>query len=287
MELRQLRYFIKAAGLSNFTEASNQLFITQSTLSQQIKTLEDELGIPLFDRVGKRVRLTEAGHLFLPHAQKVVRDANDGRQALKDLADMQTGTLTIGATYGLTDLLTKAVLSFNAQYPQIKLQIGFGTTAELRQKLDAGSLDLMLSFLPGGEALFSARLSLIGLKTDPVMAKKILPLKALPALSLLLPSKGYSIRNLLDEKLANQHIEVKPEMEINDIHTLLKLVESGRWYTILMNTTLFANHPALTALPLEGREMERAATVIWPEDSYRKKSALLFVESLKDEAGTP
>ena len=70
MELRQLRYFTRTAKQLNFTEAAHTLYISQSTLSQQIKQLEDELGIPLFDRIGKRVRLTEAGEQFLPYAGK-------------------------------------------------------------------------------------------------------------------------------------------------------------------------------------------------------------------------
>ena len=70
MELRQLKYFVRSAELLNFTEAANDLFISQSTLSQQIKQLEDELDMLLFDRVGKRVRLTEAGNLFLTYARQ-------------------------------------------------------------------------------------------------------------------------------------------------------------------------------------------------------------------------
>ena len=274
-----MRYFIKAAELSNFTEAANQLFITQSTLSQQIKTLEDELGIPLFDRIAKRVRLTEAGKLFLPHARKTYHDAEDGRQLINDLAGMQTGTLTIGATYGLTELLNKTIIRFTELYPHIKLQIGFGTTAELKQKLDDGVLDMLLSFLPGGDVLFISVLSLIVSKNDPLSTRKSIALKNLAGLPLLLPSKGYSIRNFLDEKLDKQKIELDIKMEVNDIQTLLRLVSSGRWQTILMNTSLFDHHPLLTAVPISGG-MERQATITWPIGSYRKQSARLFANML-------
>ena len=75
MELRQLRYFIKSAELSNFTEAARTLFISESTLSQQIKQLEIELDTLLFERVRRRVSLTEAGEMFLPYARKTVADS--------------------------------------------------------------------------------------------------------------------------------------------------------------------------------------------------------------------
>jgi len=280
MELRQLRYFVKAAELNNFTEASNQLFITQSTLSQQIKTLEDELGIPLFDRIGKRVRLTEAGHLFLPQAQKTAREAENGKQIIKDLLNLQTGTLSIGTTYGLANLLSDAVIRFSEQFPAIKLEINFGTTSELKLKLDDGSLDFMLSFLPGGDPLFPSTLSLITATTNELSKKKSIALKDLASLHLLLPSKGYSIRNFFDERLKKHEIELDVKMEINDIHTILLLVSSGRWHTVLMNTSLF-NHPMLTAVPIMSAGMERAATITWPEGSYSKKSAKLFADFLR------
>ena len=87
MELRQLKYFIASAETLNFTVAAQQCFITQSTLSQQIKQLENDLGTPLFEHVGKRVYLTEAGRAFLPFARQTVADAAYGVQRIKDMCN--------------------------------------------------------------------------------------------------------------------------------------------------------------------------------------------------------
>jgi LysR family cyn operon transcriptional activator len=286
MELRQLKYFIKAAELQNFTQAASSLFITQSTLSQQIKQLEDELGIPLFDRVAKRVRLTEAGKTFFPYAQKTVKDADDGKSILKDMMNLNTGTLTIGVTYGLTDLLTKAILEFSMRYPNIRLQIGFGTTEELLVQLEQGNLDLMLSFsqeLKNGtytvEPLFSSTLALIVRTGHPVAKRKQVSMKSLTELPLLLPSGGYSIRNYLDGLLLKHKLALDIQMEVNDINTLLKLVDSGRWATILMASSIF-DHPTLRAIKITGEGMTRQATVTWPSGSYRKKSSTALLELL-------
>lgn len=290
MELRQLKYFIKAAELQNFTEASNGLFITQSTLSQQIKQLEDELGIPLFDRIAKRVRLTEAGKTFLPFAIKTVKDAEDGKSMLKDLMNLDIGTLTIGVTYGLTDLLTKAILDFSSSYPNIHLQIGFGTTQDLLSKLEQGRLDLMLSFSQeekagsyNTESLFSSCLALIVHQSHPVGLRKQINIKQLESLPLLLPSSGYSIRNYLDGLLDKHDLSLDIKMEVNDINALLQLVSSGRWATILMGSSIF-NYPSLKAIKITGEGMNRLATVTWPTGSYRKKAARLLMEILKDHA---
>lgn len=290
MELRQLKYFIKAAELQNFTEASNSLFITQSTLSQQIKQLEEELGIPLFDRIAKRVRLTEAGKAFLPFAKKTVKDADDGKSMLKDLMNLNTGTLIIGVTYGLSNLLSQAVLDFSAQYPNIQLQIGFGTTQELLVKLEQGHLDLMLSFSQEEKngsyhtlPLFSSSLALVVHQSHPMANRKQINLKNLAHLPLLLPSGGYSIRNYLDSILQKHDLLLDIKMEVNDINMLLQLVNSGKWATILMGSSIF-NHPDLKAIKITGEGMTRLGTITWPSGAYRKKSALSLSGMLTDHA---
>lgn len=287
MELRQLKYFIKAAELQNFTDAAGALYITQSTLSQQIRQLEDELNIPLFDRIGKRVRLTEAGRLFLPYAQKTATDAEDGRSILKDLMNLQIGTLTIGVTYGLTHLLTKAIVNFSDQCPDIKLDIGFGTTQDLLTKLENGKIDIMLSFLPEqltkglvAEKLFSSCLSLIAHNSHPLSKKKQIDIKQIEKIPLLLPADGYSIRNYLDTVFKKHQISPAIKMEINDINTLLQLVDTGKWVTILMNSSVF-NYQHLKAIKITGEGMIRHATITWPANSYRTKAALLMAAQLK------
>ena len=96
MELRQVRYFLKVAELQNFTEAAKSLFIAQSTLSQQINQLENDLGVLLFDRVGKRLYLTEAGQEFIPLAKQTIQDADLAKQRLLDLQGIRAGSLRVG-----------------------------------------------------------------------------------------------------------------------------------------------------------------------------------------------
>ena len=282
MELRQLKYFIKAAERSNFTEAASILNISQSTLSQQIKQLEDELGIPLFDRIAKRVVLTEAGRLFLPYATRTVRKSEDGREMLAELNNIQAGSLTIGVTYGLSSLLTQALIRFAEIYPRIKITIEFGTSDELLKLIAESKLDFALSFVPVNPSvnhvsypLFKSVLSLIVHKNHPFAAYQNVNLSHLVNLPLVLPVKGYSIRSFLDKVLSKAAIIPEITIEINDIDMLLKLADTGKWCTVLMKTSLF-NYPSLVAVPFTGAEMERQATITWPVDVYRKKSSKAF-----------
>lgn len=124
-----------ACELQNFSEAARQLHISQSTLSHQIKQLEDELDILLFDRIGKRVVPTEAGNAFLPFARKSIQDAENGRQIIRDLKGIETGILHIGATYSLSPLLISAMKQFAKTYPGIKVLVTLATSAELIDRL--------------------------------------------------------------------------------------------------------------------------------------------------------
>ncbi len=286
MELRQLKYFIRAAELLNFTNAANELYITQSTLSQQIKQLENSLSTPLFDRMGKRVRLTEAGNLFLSYARKTVQQADEGQQILHDLIDLRTGSLTIGATYGLTALLVKAIGEFSGCYPGISINIVFGSTEYLLENMSKSKIDCMLSFMPVRPSdsleikpLFTAMLSLVIHRSHKMGARKKITLSQLSKLPLALPAKSYSIRNYLDEVLAKTGISLSSAVEVNDINTLLQLADTGNWCTMLMSSSLF-NFPSLKAIPLDGPGMQRQATISFPSGIYRKKSLVAFAEML-------
>ncbi|TRZ42942.1 LysR substrate-binding domain-containing protein [Robertkochia solimangrovi] len=287
MELRQLKYFVSAAEHLNFTKAADHLCITQSTLSHQIKELENSLDSLLFDRVGKRVILTEAGITFFHYAKKTLQQAAESKQALVDLKEVRAGNLCIGATYGLTALLIETINTFNQEYPGIKLQIIFGSTTDLLKKLEEFEIDCMLSFLPVSNPyksiitsrLFAAQLSLILHRSHNWSKLKRISLQKISALPLALPSPSYSIRNFLDDVLHKSALELHATIEINDIHSLLELANTKKWNTILMNSSLF-DFDDLKAIPIKGKNMTREATITVAAEIYQKKALLAFQEIL-------
>jgi LysR family cyn operon transcriptional activator len=289
MELRQLKYFVRAAALLNFTKAADELFITQSTLSHQIKELETGLKTQLFDRIGKRVKLTEAGEIMLEYALKTIRISEEVRQSLQDLDNQKTGSITIGATYGMSELLIKSTTLFNKEYPGIDINVTFGSTTDLLRKIHDYEIDCMLSFLPvtGNDdfldiaPLFSSRLSLIVHTSHPWSALKKISLQKASTIPLALPSPGYSIRTLLDEMLTEHKTAVNPKMETNDIHYLLELVTTKQWSTVLMDSSLFG-YTQLKAIPLDTKKAIRNATIAFPKEVYRKKAITSFHEIIKE-----
>ena len=223
MELRQLRYFIRSAELLNFTEAAHALYISQSTLSQQIKQLEDELGMPLFDRIGKRVRITEAGSLFLPYARQTIADSESGRFVINDLKGIKTGELRIGVTYGLSALLTPVLIQFSAQYPDVKIIVEFGTSEDLLDKLKSTRVDFLLSFLELqdndmfiSQRLYESPLTLVVHPSNPIADKKSVSIKDLKDIPLVLPAKGFHTRHFLNEELAKNNVKPNIKMELKE-----------------------------------------------------------------------
>ena len=112
MELRQLRYFVKVAETLNFSEAAKLLCVTQSTLSQQVKQLETELGAPLLVRSSHSVGLTEQGRELLPYARRTLDEADTCVARIRDLNNLTAGTLDIGVTYSFSPILTETLISF-------------------------------------------------------------------------------------------------------------------------------------------------------------------------------
>lgn len=286
MELRQLKYFVKSAEYLNFSVAAKHLYITQSTLSQQIKQLEYELGFELFLRNSRHISLTEAGEEFLPFARKTIQDAEDGVQRLYDLQHVKTGTLKIGVTYSLSTVLTEGVICFLKEFPGIKLEIIYKTVDELLELLRERKVDFVLSYKPLYEALdidsmplFENTLALVVSKEHPLAARKEIRLRELQDKPLLLPSKGLQARTMLDLLTEKEGVELHSSLELNETNILLQMVATGHYATILSTSAVFGK-TRFKAIPLNepGNIME--ASLLRLKDSYQKNAAKEFIDIL-------
>ncbi|GGD75528.1 DNA-binding transcriptional regulator CynR [Emticicia aquatilis] len=288
MELRQLKYFLKAKELLNFTEAAKVLNISQSTLSQQIKQLEDELNVQLFNRIGKRIFLTEAGEMFSEYALQGINRVNEGLMLLKDLNNLYTGKITIGVIYSMRILFAKALIKFAELYPTIKIQVVFGTTKDLLEKLNSHHFDFILSFdgdeqLPHlkYQRLLSSNMVLVTAKKSQLVNKKSISLEEVATLPLALPFSGYSTIQFFVDSFNQNKLVPKICMEINDIPTLFEIVKTGLWHTILSDTSV--NDPNVVGIQIEGESMKRTITIISLKEAYEKKAVKKFYDILVND----
>lgn len=287
MELRQLRYFAKAAETLNFSEAAKALNIAQSSLSQQIKQLEDELGVQLFLRNSHSIRLTEAGEEMLPFALRTIYDADTCTDRIHDLRKLLIGTLNIGVTYSFSPILTESVILFMKMYPHIKLNIIYKPMSELMVLLAKRELDFVLAFKPTrpvenveSHILFQNCLSAVVCSTHPLASKEKVSLAELQKYDLALPSKGLQARNAFDS-IVTSYDSFRIHIELNEVNILLKLIRQTNLVTVLAEDSIY-NERDVKAIPLDVPDNEMTGCVHILKDTYHKNSMKEFVRLLSE-----
>jgi DNA-binding transcriptional LysR family regulator len=150
MELHQLRYFVTVVRDGTFTKAAERLYITQPSLSEQIRKLETELGSPLFQRLGRRLALTSAGECFLPHAERVMFEVEQGRARVQEVRGLHRGRLSIGVLpSAAAKLLPKFLAEFRHRHPGVEVSLREeNDSREFEQMVHDGLLDLAIVRLP-------------------------------------------------------------------------------------------------------------------------------------------
>lgn len=287
MELRQLKSFIKAAEMLSFSDAAKALNIAQSSLSQQIKQLEDELDVKLFLRNSHSIALTEAGKVMLPFALRTIHNAQTCTDRIRDLQKLLTGSLCIGVTYSFSPILTETVISFMKLYPHIKLNIIYEPMNKLMELLAKRQLDFVLAFKPTqpiadveSHTLFQNRLSAVVSATHPLASKEKVTLSELEKYDLALPSKGLQARNAFDS-IVNGSDNFNIRIELNEVNILLKLIRQTRLVTVLAEDSIY-NERDVKAIPIDIPENEMMGCVHILKDSYHKHSMKEFVRLLSE-----
>lgn len=289
VELRQLFYFVKIAETLNFSEAARSLFVTQSTLSQQIKQLEEEFGTALFERDSHSVSLTENGAKLLPLAKRTLQDARDCANQIRDLQKMVSGELIVGVTYSFCPILTETVKNFIDNYPGVKLRIISKSNEELISMLRKREVDFVLAFKPTesyddieSHILFDDRLSVILRNDHPLAGMQTLGIKDIERQKIALPAKGLQARNALDKSIDIDKQNLDICIELNEIDILLDIVQSSHLLTILSEATIYHHKEKLRAIPLDIPQNQMEGCIHMLKKAYRKRSAEAFVKLLRE-----
>lgn len=286
MEFRQLRYFVKVAELRSFSEASKALFISQSTLSQQIKQLEEELGVELLVRDSRHVSMSDYGEQYLPYAKQVLKDVDTSTERMNDVCQLKIGTLNVGATYTFCPLLADTVRDYIKKYPGIKLKIYCRSMENLMEMLEHGQLDVALSYKPlqsyddiDSHILFNSNLCVIAGIDNPVAKKERIRLAELENLPLVLPAKGLQARNAFDSLLYGQNFKFDVRLEINDLSMLLDMVSRTNLVTLLSGATIHSNKN-FVAISLDHPHSEMQGSFHLLKGTYCKNATKEFLKML-------
>ena len=208
MELRHLRYFVALAEESSFTRAARKMHVTQSTLSHQIRQIEDEIGQRLFDRIGKRVVITDAGTALLPNATRALREVDEGLRLIQTAPDPLAGALRIGATHTFNiKLIPDCLAAFLDKHPAMSVVVREMFASDVVRAVEAGEIDLGITYDPQRrgeldfEALYIEEMVLAVAAAHPLAKRKRVRLIELHKERMILPTPHSSTRRIIDDAL--------------------------------------------------------------------------------------
>ncbi|MDF0752585.1 LysR substrate-binding domain-containing protein [Marinobacter sp. 71-i] len=287
MELRHLRYFSALAETLNFTRAAEKNHVTQSTLSHQIKQLEEELSVPLFERVGKRVLITEAGDSLLAQITPALKQIDLAVNALLTSPGTMTGCIRIGATYTFnTNLVPKYLATFLSKNPEMKIVSEELPQAEIIRKLEEDSLDLGIAYRPNEghdlwfEPLFNEEMVLITGVNHPLAKRKRVRMIELNNMRMTLLPKIFNTRQQLDECFRACGAEPQIVVEMNAISPMLELVRQTDLVAIVGETAL-DSAKGLSAVALENPTPIRTPGVLWKKGGRENAAVNEFAAMIR------
>ncbi|MBD0711561.1 MULTISPECIES: transcriptional regulator CynR [unclassified Streptomyces] len=285
IELRHLRYLLAVADHGNFTRAAEELHISQPTLSQQIKQLERTLGVQLLDRTGRSVRLTDAGAVYVDHAQRALRDLAAAERAVHDVQDLSRGHLRLGITPTFTAYLAGPLTAgLHARHPGVSLSLEEMTQGRIEAALLADDLDLGIAFagphLPGVAAtpLFTETLGLVtGCREPAADQASPLPVGEIADRQLALLSGDFATRGHVDAYFSRHRVSPRIAIEANSVQALVEIVQRTPLATVLPDAVAH-DHPHLTPAPLDPPLPTRTVTLLRRADAYESAAARAFTE---------
>ena len=240
MELRTINTFLHIAELHSFSRTARQLGYSQSAVSSQIAQLEAELGTPLFDRVGKTVRLTDAGLTFQDYARTLLATAQQAKAALQPAREVR-GTLRIALADSVcSTFLPDLLLHYHARCPEVELVLRTATADEMLQWLSSNEVDLAYTLdqpilQPNLVLAFNELepICMVAPPNHPLARQEVVTLEELAKQEFLLTERGMSYRDALDQCMDAHHLALKPYIELGSAAMLAEMVERGMGLSFL------------------------------------------------------
>jgi len=298
MDLRQLRYLVALADEAHFTRAAARMHIAQPALSQQIRRLEDEVGLALVDRSTRRVALTEAGTLLVDRARGILAEVDAAAAELADLAGVRTGHLIIGAMQSLGPFdLSILLAAFHARHPGVELTVQEEVSDALLAMLRADAVDL--AFVSLAERGDRDGLEAKQLLTEPLLVmlapghrlagRKRLRMADLAGERFIAFREGAGLRRILAAAAHEAGFEAQIAFETNEVERARAMAARGLGVTVVPESDAARQGPEVAAVPLHRPALSRDVTLVWRSGRRHGPAARAFfaLAGGADRTGTP
>jgi DNA-binding transcriptional LysR family regulator len=290
VQLHQLEYFVAVARTRHFTRAAEDVHVSQPALSKQIRTLERELGTPLFSRARGNVALTPAGEELLPVARRILADVESARVHVQELVGLARGRVRLGATPSLsTVLLPEALACFHDTYPGIEIVVEESGSRDLVRLLAHGELDLALIILPLHPR--DPALATVPILREPLVVAapadgsvtraRSLRVRDLQSHPLVMFREGYDLRDATLAAFRRARIEPRFAVEGGEMDAVLRFVEAGIGVAVVPSMVL-AGRPGLRRIPFARPGLSRTVALAHRRDVDPPRAARVFRSMLLD-----
>lgn len=291
MELRQIKYFIEVAKREHVTEAANNLHVAQSAISRQITKLEDELGVDLFIRDGRRVRLTPIGEVFLKRMEYALQVIDDAKQVIHEYTDPEKGTINIGFASSLALYILPTIISaFRREYPSVNFNLVQGNYYELKELVSRGKANMaLLAPVPTkdkqliGKVLSTEHIVALLPLNHPRAKQKTLKLHQLRTENFIMFPENYILRDMIIQACKQFGFSPNITFEGADIDAIKGLVSAGLGISLIPESTLVENLPRGTVrIPVTEPVVTRTVGIIIPEGRELLPTEKIFYEFVID-----
>ncbi|MBB3428283.1 LysR family cyn operon transcriptional activator [Rhizobium sp. BK312] len=290
MLARQVRYFLAVAEHESFTRAADALHVSQPALSQQVRLMEESLGVQLFDRSGRTTRLTDSGEVYLQYVRRASQEFREAKRAIHDVNDLSRGALRVAVTPTFTTYLVGPLVeAFYSRYPNISVNVREISQEHMEELLLSDEIDVAIAFAGAPapdidtDPLLVETLALVVSAGHPLASETSIGLRALSAESLALLSAEFATREQIDRFCHQHDIRPKVQIEANSISAVIEIVRRTRLSTLLPATIAFA-HQDLKAIALDPVRLQRTAVLMQRKDAYQSAAARVFVGLAKEVA---
>lgn len=284
MDLLPLKYFQKAAKLQHLTRAAEDLHITQPALSQTIARLEKELGVTLFDRVGRQIKLNRFGQAFLRHVDMALSALDEGKREITDRAGLERGAVSVDTTF--LPEFAEEIQKFRNKYPDVQFEVStVNSKKQKEQLLVSGEVDFSIlcrttenpeiQHVP----VRTEAILLIVPYTHPLAKQDEVQLCDLSQEAFIHFKPGHSFREDTDQLCHQAGFVPEISCEVQDGKTLVELVESGLGIAFWLESLVKPTHQ-YHVLQLIEPECSRTYYLSWKKDRYLSKAAQAFREAL-------
>ncbi|WP_366943350.1 LysR family transcriptional regulator [Nevskia sp.] len=278
MDTHALSAFIEVADTGSFSRAGERLHLSQPAISKRIAALEDALGQPLFDRVGRRIDLTDAGRTLLPHARRVLAELEDARRALSRLSGTVSGRLSIGTSHHIgLHRLPPVLRSYTQAYPDVDLDIHFMDSEDACEEVAQGRLELGIVTLPGEppevlrmHTVWRDPLSVVVAPGHPLATSGSPSLRELAAHPAVLPDARTYTHRIVMRALQAHGVAPRIRLSTNYLETLKMLVAIGLGWSVLPRSML---DDSIVALDRPELALSRDLGAVWHRGRTRSGPA--------------